>query len=175
MKILVLMPCDEKVTYIAAEIFKNLPSDIKDKTFIMPMFMDYLVTSRFVGNWVYAFFDALISAQKIYEAAERNKEDLIIFGNMPSKYKFDAVFNFQNPKEEMPYEDKFLGKIKEIVADEPLLTAHIEDMHGAEESLLSLINYKATAEFLSEYIKTDPKLEEIKEKYKDRLKFKEKR
>ena len=60
MKILVLMPCDEKMTYIAAKIYKELPNEIKDITFSMPMFMDYLISSKVVGNWVYAFFDAFV-------------------------------------------------------------------------------------------------------------------
>ena len=32
MKILVLMPCDERMTYIAAKIYKELPNEIKDIT-----------------------------------------------------------------------------------------------------------------------------------------------
>ena len=50
MKILVLMPCDERMTYIAAKIYKELPDEIKDITFSMPMFMDYLISSKVVGN-----------------------------------------------------------------------------------------------------------------------------
>lgn len=50
MKILVLMPCDERMTYIAAKIYKELPNEIKDITFSMPMFMDFLISSEVVGN-----------------------------------------------------------------------------------------------------------------------------
>lgn len=172
MKILVLMPCDERMVYNAAKLYQELPKEIKDITFNMPMFMDYLVNVKIVDNWVMAFYDALISAEKLYAAAQKSKKDLIIFGNMPLNLPFDAVFNFQDAEEKLPYEDKFLEKIKEIVADEPILAACVEKMHSAEESKLSLINCKASAEFLSKYIKTDPKLEEIKEKYKDKLNFK---
>lgn len=32
---------------------------------------------------------------------------------MPKDFKFDAVFNFQDMEETLPYEDKFMDKIKE--------------------------------------------------------------
>lgn len=173
MKILVLMPCDERMTYIAAKIYKELPNEIKDITFSMPMFMDYLVSSKIVGNWVYAFFDAFVSMKNIYKTAAKNKDDLIVFGTAPQNMKFDAIFSFQDDAVQMPYEDRFLGKIKEIVKDEPFLAAYIEKLHGAEESKFNLYNCSATAAFLTEYLKTDPKLEDIKEKYKDKLKLKD--
>ena len=50
MKILVLMPCDERTTYVAAKIYKELPNEIKDITFSMRTFMDFLISSKVVGN-----------------------------------------------------------------------------------------------------------------------------
>ena len=172
MKILVLMPCDERMTYIAAKIYKELPNEIKDITFSMPMFMDYLVSSKIVGNWVYAFFDAFVSMKNIYKAAAKEKDDLIVFGTAPKNMKFDAIFSFQDDAEQMPYKDKFLRKVKEIVKDEQKLAAYIENLYGAEDSKFNLYNCTATAGFLAEYIKTDPKLEEIRAKYEGKLKFK---
>ena len=117
MKILVLMPCDERMIYSAAKIYKELPNDIKDITFSMPMFMDYLISSKVVGNWVYAFFDSFVSMKNIYKTANRNRDDLIVFGTAPKNMKFDAIFSFQDDAEQLPYEDKFLRKIKEIVKE----------------------------------------------------------
>ena len=174
MKILVLMPCDERMTYYAAKIYKELPNDVKDITFSMPMFMDYLISSKIVGNWVYAFFDSFVSMKNIYKTAAKNKDDLIVFGTAPKNMKFDAIFSFQEDAEQMPYKDKFIGKVKEIVKDEPKLAAYVENLYGAEDSKFNLYNCKATAGFLAEYIKTDPKLEDIRTKYEGKLKFKKK-
>jgi hypothetical protein len=74
----------------------------------------------------------------------------------------------------MPYKDKFLRKVKEIVADEPKLAAYVENLYGAEDSKFNLYNCTASAGFLAEYIKTDPKLDEIRAKYEGKLKFKKK-
>ena len=172
MKILVLMPCDERMTYIAAKIYKELPNEVKDITFSMPMFMDYLVSSKIVGNWVYAFFDAFVSMKNIYKAAAKEKDDLIVFGTAPKNMKFDAIFSFQDDAEQMPYKDNFLGKVREIVEDEPKLTAYVENLYGAEDSIFNLYNCNASAGFLADYLKTDPKLDEIKAKYEGKLKFK---
>lgn len=175
MKILVLMPCDERMTYYAAKIYKELPNDVKDITFSMPMFMDYLISSKIVGNWVYSFFDSFVSMKNIYKTAAKGREDLIVFGTAPRNMKFDAIFSFQEDAAQMPYDDKFLRKIKEIVKDEPKLAAYVENLYGAEDSQFNLYNCAATAGFLAEYLKTDPKLEDIKAKYESKLKFKKKK
>lgn len=168
------MPCDERMVYTAAKIYKELPNDIKDITFSMPMFMDYLISSKVVGNWVYAFFDAMVSMKNIYKTAVKSKDDLIVFGTAPKNMKFDVIFSFQDDAEQMPYKDNFLHKIKDIVKDEPKLTAYVENLYGAEDSKFNLYNCRASAGFLSEYIKTDPKLEDIRAKYEGKLKFKKK-
>lgn len=169
------MPCDERMSYYAAKIYKELPNDVKDITFLMPMFMDYLISSKVVGNWVYAFFDAMVSMKNIYKTAAKEKDDLIVFGTAPKNMKFDAIFSFQDDAEQLPYQDNFLRKVKEIVKDEPKLAAYVENLYGAEDSKFNLYNCKATANFLAEYVKTDPKLEDIKAKYENKLKFKKER
>ena len=112
--------------------------------------------------------------KNIYKTAAKEKDDLIVFGTAPKNMKFDAIFSFQDDAEQMPYKDKFLGKIKKIVADEPKLAAYLENLYGAEDSKFNLYNCTATAGFLTEYIKTDPKLDEIRAKYEGKLKFKKK-
>lgn len=46
MKILILMPCSEAWTYHATGIYKALPQDVKEITFAMPMYMEYLVDTK---------------------------------------------------------------------------------------------------------------------------------
>ena len=171
MKILVLMPCDERMVYAATAIYKNLPKDVQDITFMMPMFMEYLIQTKISPNWTYALFDAMISAENIYKSAK--KDDLIVFGNLPKRMVFDAVFNFQDLEESLEYRDLFIEKVQNIVKDEKILVKHITKLHEASESRLSLRNASATAEFISSYVKTDPHLEDIRELYKDKLKFKD--
>lgn len=173
MKILVLMPCDERMTYIAAKIYQELPSEIKDITFSIPMFMDYLISSKIVGNWIYAFFDALVSMKNVYNAAVAAKGNLIIFGTAPRDLEFDAVFSFQDDNTQLSYEDKFLEKIKEIVVKEPLLAVYVKNLYNAQDSQYDLYNCKLSAGFLTDYIKTESDLEAIKEKYNDKLNFRE--
>lgn len=171
MKILVLMPCDEQHVYAATAIYQALPADVKKQTFAMPMFMQYIVTVRHLNNWVEAFFDTFLGMKAVYKTAEQEKDDLIVIGNAPRNLKFDVVFNFQDIEEALPYEDKFLEKIKEICSDEPVLLRTIADLHKADESIFALMNCTATADFLAAYLQTDPHLEEIKAKYQDKLKF----
>jgi hypothetical protein len=166
------MPLDERMSHYAYKIYSELPNEIKEITFSMPMFMEYTIITRVAQNWKHALFKALAGAERKY--SEAGDGDLVIFGNMPSDFHFDAVFNFQDDKLQLPHEDNFLARVREEeVASKSISAARLENMHGASESKFQLTNCKATAGFLSEYIKTDPKIEDIKEKYKDKLKFKE--
>ena len=168
MKILVLMPCDERMTYVAAEIYKNLPNNVKDVTFSMPMFMDYLVSSKIVGNWVVAFYDALISMNRVYKAS--GKENLIVFGTAPKDLKFDVVFSFQDADQTLSYKDVFLEKIKEMVVEDELLASKVAALYSVDDVKYALTDCSAAAEFLASYLKSNEKLEEFYEKYKDKFK-----
>lgn len=148
------MPCDEQHVYAAEGIYKHLPEEIKNVTFPMPMFMDYLIQTKTVGNWIMAFMDTLYSAKKLYECADK---DLIVIGTLPTTCEFDAIFNFQEIDESLPYEDKFLEKIKEIVKPERVLSDMVDNLVTADKSIFALHDCKATADFLSKYIKTDVK------------------
>ena len=96
-------------------IYKGLPHELQDKCFCMPVFMDYLVQTKLVENWGYALFDTLLAAKKIYEVGE---DDLIIIGNTDKNYKFDAIFNFQDIEEDLPFKDEFAAKVKDLVQSE---------------------------------------------------------
>ena len=167
MKILVLMPMDERLTANAAALYSHMPEKIKDITFSIPMFMEYLIDTKMVENWMFAMFYAMSSANALCRAADKNKEDLIIFGNAPKDLEFDAVFSFQDAEEALPYNDLFLEKVKEIVAEEDNLSDRLNNLYTADDVIFKLHNCAATADFLSKYIKTNPNLDEIKEKYKE--------
>lgn len=168
MKILVLMPLDEKNTYMAAGIYKGLTAHAKDICFSMPNFMDYAITTKLSQNWEYALFYSILSAEKVYEISEKENNNLIVIGNMPKKYKFDLIVNFQDLVESLPYEDKFLEMMKKKVEGEEKLVEMV-DMYGNEDSNLAMHNVLATADFLSKYIETDPHLEDIEADYQKRL------
>lgn len=172
MKILLLMPCDEQHVYAATYIYKSLPAEIRERTFAMPMFMQYIVTVRKLSNWVEAFFDSFLGMKAVYKTAEKFGDDLIVIGNAPADFKFDAVFNFQEIDEALPYKDDFLEKIRMICADEPVLLRTIAALHEAHESQMALMDCTATADFLTAYLQTDPHLDDIKRRYEDRLHFK---
>lgn len=177
MKILVLIPLDERFTYVAASLYKNLSSDVKQDTFCMPMFSEWqMVTKKMVlsdlpHHWNIATFGTLIKAKEFYKQQETNKKDILIIGNVPVDCKFDAIFNFQDAEKDLPYCDVFLNKLKTISNDTAVQT--ILNTYNETAVKMTLHDYKAAGEFLSAYLKTDPKLDQIKEKYKDTLHFKE--
>ena len=178
MKILVLMPLDEKYTYTALGIYNNLPYEIKQKCFMMPTFMDYLVTIKLAPNWEQAAFDAIVAGEKLYEVATKQNDDIIVIGNINKDYTFDAVFNFQDEKVEERYSDSFLDRLATKIAasselteeERSLLSKHINNLYVADDSKLLLINFTATADLLTAYLKTDPKLDIIKEEYERKIK-----
>lgn len=174
MKILVLMPLDERSVYMANGIYSGLSPYAKDRTLVMPMFMQYTITTKLSEGWEYAVFSALVAAKNVYEAAQKAKDDLIIIGNCDASLEFDIVFNFQDIEKDEDYQDKFLNKLTEIIEtksddeDKAKLLAWL-NLHKAEESKMPLHNVNATADFLSAYLETDPHIEEIHAKYKEQV------
>ena len=171
MKMLILMPCDEQHVYAATGIYNALPSDLKDKCFCMPMFMEYLRETNQVNNWVRSLFYTVLSAEQLYAAS--GKDDFILIGNIGQEFKFDVVFNFQEIDESLPYKDNFMEKCQDIVKEEPFLLQYIAALHSADESKMALQNCRATADFIADYIASEPDLAALKEQYKDRIQFKE--
>lgn len=169
MKILVLMPLDERSSHMGLKIYDSLPYEVKEHTFCMPAFMEYLVATKICKNWTYALFDSLLTAKRLYENTEED-EDLIIIGNTTATHNFDIVFNFQDIEEDLPYQDIFVKKVSEIVTGEKTLENLINNLHKANESKMTLHNCIATADFLSAYIKTDPHLKDIEKEYNEKLK-----
>lgn len=171
MKILILMPCDEQHIYASEGIWKALPKELKENTFVMPMFMEYLVITKQAKDWVEALFFALLSAKKLYQAAGA-EDDLVIIGNTDAALKFDEVFSFQDIEESMGYKDLFIEKLTTLVKNEELLYNQLINLHTKEESKYNLHNCVASADFISKYIKTDVKhkLEKLTKEYEEEMK-----
>lgn len=131
--------------------------------------MDYLINGKIVGNWIAALQYALLSAEKVCNAANETDDDLIIIGNAPKYIKFDAIFNMQELEEDLPYEDKFIEKARELCAESPLLMKRL-DVHEATESRLSMHNPIAIADFLSKYLKTEDGIKNVRKEYEDIIK-----
>lgn len=167
MKILILMPLDEQHVYAATGIYKHLDPKYQQITFAMPMFMEYLVDTHISKNWTYATYDSIISSKSYCQAAEDTNGDLIIIGNVDKKYKFDAVFNFQEIDEALPYKDSFIEHLlnTKAVQLDPILFNPINSLYTAADSLLALKNCEATADFINHYMKTDPHINEIHSLY----------
>ena len=171
MKILVLMPCDERAIHASAEIYRNMSKETKEKSFFMPLYIDYLRQMSLSRTLIEAFYDALVSAKMLIKSATED-DDLIIFGNVGRDLcEFDVVFNFQDIEESLPYSDKFLDKVKEIVVEDDLLYSYVSNLHLADESKMALHNCAATADFLGAYIKADveKKVKRIKEEYEKKI------
>lgn len=177
MKILVLMPLDEKWSYVATELWKHLSDKAKENSFAMPMFTEWqLKTKKMVvgadlpPHWNVATMGSIIKAREIYKIQDSAKKDFILFGNISPDYKFDAIFNFQDTEEDKAYEDKYIEKLKAALGDD---LAPYFNFYPSTASKMPLHNVEAAAAFLSAYIETDPHLDEIKAKYQETLKFKE--
>lgn len=155
MKILVLMPLDEQHVPAATAIYQALPKEIKEISFALPMYMEYLVKTRVEKSWEEAVVRSLFSSKKLLDVL-KTEDNYLLIGNAPKSFKFDAVFNFQDIDESLPYEDKFLEKVKSLfnVNEEPLLHSLLSDLYKTEDSTFSLHNCIATADFLSKYIET---------------------
>lgn len=168
MKILILMPCDEQHVFAATGLERRLPEELADRCFSMPHFMQYLINIKKTNNWMEALVFTMVSEKKFYEQhLKEGTDNVIIIGNVPKTQIFDAVFNFQDIDEALPYIDKFMNKTKTVFHGEKKLTDLFENLYENKDSQLALKNLDATAQFIQDYLKSDnsEKLKEIKENY----------
>lgn len=179
MKILVLMPIGEDYSYIASGLFKALDPEARDCAFSLCMFSEWqratqkmVIGADLPKTWTVATFGSLVKARELYRLQEAAKKDIIIIGNISPNYKFDAIFNFQDPEQDAPYEDRYLAKIAAAAQGDSVLTEAL-NVYDASASQMALHNFAAAGKFLSAYLKTDPHIDDIKAKYNDQLKFKE--
>lgn len=163
MRILLLMPCDEQHVAMATGIYANLPQEVKEKTFAMPTYMDWFVHMK-KTTWTEALFDTLYAAKQIYNADKTC--DLIVIGNTDKSLEFDAVFNFQELDESLPYKDYFMEKVKslEAVQADPKLLGYL-NVHEDSESKLAMKDVKVTADFLAAYLDTGVDRQALRDKF----------
>lgn len=179
MKILILMPIGEDYSYIASGLFKALDQEARDCAFSLGMFSEWQRTTKKMvigkdlpNTWTVATFGSLMKARELYRLQDAAKKDIIIIGNISPDFKFDAVFNFQDPEKDAPYEDRYLAKVAAAAQGEDALQDALR-VYDASVSQMALHNFAAAGKFISEYLKTDPRIDDIKTKYENQLKFKE--
>ena len=85
---------------------------------------------------------------------------------------FVSYYDYYQPEAYVPSKDLYIEKLREVFKNEQVLMSNLE-FYDAAASTMTLHNITAAAKFLSAYLETDPHIEEIKEKYKNDLNFKE--
>lgn len=159
MKILVLMPLDERYVYASWGLYKQLSAKAKEKTFNMLGFVDYL-HQTFKGPWNAGVGAAIKSADGVYASYD------IVFGNMSKFAKFDIIFNITDGQTEEPYEDRVIKKLEEEIMSK-------FELHTADESKFCLVNFEAAGKLISRLYEngkaSEEKLEELKEEYERKL------
>lgn len=176
MKILVLVPNNVTNLEYCMQIWEKLRPELQEKSFCIPMYIQYLVETGQAKDQTEAFFYAMRCAEMIYKNTTKN-DMMIIFGNMNKNYKFDTIFNFQNNTYDK-YKDYFIEALNEVIKPDgdddsayKLLSQYTTNLHEASESSLVLMNIDAACDFLNSYTKTniDKTLNELRTNYLNKL------
>ena len=179
MKILVLMPLDERQVYNCVGLWKAFVAAqgqewTSNNLFFMPLYMDYLTTTGKSINWMEAAGQAIISTKEMVAA---NNKNIIVFGNLPvTVTTFDYVFNFQQNDQAIPYKDLVLEVICKTAqeSNDDYLKQLFSNFYKADASIMALQNFTATADFLSKWYTSEKQMAQVTERYKDKFKiFKE--
>lgn len=160
MKILVLVPNNLTNLEYCTKIWEKLNPEIQEKSFCIPMYIQYLVDTNQVKDQTEAFFYAMRAAEMVYQNIKVG-DTAIIFGNMNKGYTFDVVFNFQDNHYNM-YKDYFIEALNEVIKPDSkddsaykILSRYTTNLHEANESSLILMDIDAASEFLNSYTSTD--------------------
>ena len=160
MKILVLVPLDERYVYASWGLYKQLSDEAKAKTFNMLGFVDYL-HQVFKGPWNAGVGSAIKAVDGMYSQND------IIFGNTSKFAQFDIIFNLTDGETEEPYDDKVIKKLEEEIKTK-------YELHTADESKFCLVNFEAAGKLISNLYKegklSEERLKELKEEYERKLK-----
>ena len=176
MKILVLVPNNLTNLEYCMKIWEKLNPEIQEKSFCIPMYMQYLVDTNQVKDQTEAFFYAMRAAEMVYQNIKAG-DTAIIFGNMNKGYQFDTVFNFQNNHYDM-YKDYFIEALNEVIKPDTeddssykILSRYTTNLHEANESSLILMDIDAASEFLNSYTSTDVEqtLKDLRTEYLKKL------
>ena len=170
MKILVLMPLDERQVFHAMGLYAALNPATKAKCINMPGFMDWAVLVGKARNWEDALFKALITANDVVR--KKVQEDIFVFGNVPiDAAKFDLVVSYKDGADSSSYQDRFLEMMRQKAAQEPQLAHLVEKMYTADDAKLNMVNRQATGDFLSQYIETGVETDDqLRQQYQNRIK-----
>ena len=154
-KILIVTPLDETNVFASAEIFKKI-SPVCD-VFSVPMYADYLLTTKIASSEEEAITLALSTVKKYMESP--HKEDVVVLGNAPKDIKFDAVISF-NKNERMEFEEdlRLLAMQKRYKSSEEI-SQILNNVYAAADCESFLMNGQLTAQFICDYLN---KLKEIK-------------
>ena len=178
MKILVLMPLDERQVYNCVGLWKAFVAAqgqkwTSDNLFFMPLYMDYLTTTGKSVNWMEAAGQAIISAKEMVSSSK----SIIVFGNLPvDAATFDYIFNFQQNDQAIPYKDLVLEAICKTAqeSNDDYLKQLFSNFYTADASIMALQIFTATAGFLSKWYTSEEQVDTVTERYKDKFKiFKE--
>lgn len=176
MKILVLVPNNLTNLEYCMKIWEKLNPKIQEKSFCIPMYMQYLVETNQAKDQTEAYFYAMRAAEVVYKNIKFG-DTAIIFGNMSKAYEFDTVFNFQNNQYER-YKDYFIESLNEVIKPDgeddsayKFLSQFTTNLHEANESTLVLMNIDAASEFLNNYTATDVEqtLKDLRTEYLKKL------
>ena len=176
MRILVLVPNNLTNLEYCMKIWEKLSPEVQQKSFCIPMYMQYLVDTKQVKDQTEAFFYAMRAAEMVYNDIKVGDTG-IIFGNMSKHYRFDTIFNFQNNKYAM-YKDYFIEALNEVIKPDgeddsayKTLSKYTSNLHEANESTLILMDIDATSEFLNSYTSTNVEqtLKDLRTQYLEKL------
>lgn len=165
MKILVLSPIYDTMAPAQEAIFSQMSKEAQDVVFFESIYASYLISYKKATNWAEASYLALKGGEHAYNIAKEKKTNLIICGNISTSFKFDTIFNFQDIDEDLPYQDVMINYIKKQFDKEEPLRRYFDSLYRTADSTFTLHNCKATADFLSRFLLSEPKLEELKKKY----------
>lgn len=158
MKILILMPIDERCVFASMGLYKRFNPELQKSTLNLVGFADYLYQTK-KCRWEHAAATALSKDVPV--------EDYdIVIGNTEKCKEFDLIFNLYDGENDVPYKDYVIEKV------EQLLDRKFE-LHTAEESKFCLRNFDAAADLLNSlYTKgklKEEKLQEIEKEYEQRM------
>lgn len=173
-RILVLTPLNERLIYPCSAILKALSKInplLASETFMEPMFADYLCQTQKASHnepiWESKALFSIYVGNKLASVAD---EDLIIFGLVNKKYKFDHILSFNDG---LAYtETDMWSKHKNVFEDEKFVDLSRDKLYTIEDSKLNLSNdYAADAQLLNDLINADNSLKlDYLENYKKKLK-----
>jgi hypothetical protein len=66
-----------------------------------------------------------------------------------------------------------MEKTREVVKSDEELLGYTTNLYTNDDSIMPLHNITAAADFLAAYLDTDPKIEQIKKQYQEKVNFKD--